>query len=300
MSSSSRLRKIIAVQVFACLVCLFPISVHATIVRLQTVMGVIDIQLLDNDAPITVSNFLNYVDAHAYDDSFVHRSVPGFVIQGGGYVWDNAANSVNAVATNAPIINEFDPAHSNLRGTVAMAKLGGDPNSATSQWFINLADNSGNLDNQNGGFTVFGTVLAKGMDVADAIAGLQRVNAGGAFTQLPLATPLAGNVVTGDNLVILQSVSSGETLVTATDSDRIFAFLEAIYPEYLAPANPLSPTNSGSNEGSGYYYRYYASTNAYIGTYNGQLYYLGSASNNALLHLGSVSDWLSTAIEAGY
>ena len=81
-----------------------------------------------------------------------------------------------------------------------MAKLGNDPNSATSQWFINLANNSGNLDNQNGGFTVFARVIGDGMDVADAINDLQTVNAGGAFTDLPVIN-FSGDTIKAENFV---------------------------------------------------------------------------------------------------
>lgn len=88
-----------------------------------------------------------------------------------------------------------------------MAKLGGDPNSATSGWFFNLADNSANLDYQNGGFTVFGRVIGNGMDVVDAIADLSVYNAGGAFAELPLIGYTGGSI-TGANLVMVTNVAA--------------------------------------------------------------------------------------------
>jgi peptidyl-prolyl cis-trans isomerase A (cyclophilin A) len=171
-----------------------PMTLQATVVRLQTVLGVVDIELFDSEAPRTVANFLNYLNVGAYNNSFVHRSVPGFVIQGGGYIWDNAVG-VKQVVSASPIANEYSNTRSNLRGTIAMAKLGDNPDSATSQWFINLANNSSNLDNQNGGFTVFGRVTGNGMTVVDAISSLATVNAGGVFTNLPvLSIPASGNI----------------------------------------------------------------------------------------------------------
>lgn len=187
------------------------LSSFATTVRMHTSLGDIDVLLMDEAAPATVANFLDYVRAGAYANSFIHRSVPGFVIQGGGFRWNSATNGVASVAANAPVVNEFSSTRSNLRGTIAMAKLGGDPNSATSQWFFNLADNSANLDNQNGGFTVFGQVIGNGMQVVDAIAALPVVNANGTstsgpFGSLPLLTvPTAG--ITAQNLVMLDSVT---------------------------------------------------------------------------------------------
>src|SRR6266446_7239385 len=148
-------------------------------VRLTTVLGTIDIALFGQQKPITVANFLNYLDQGRYfkidptngqlASSFVHRSVPGFIIQGGGYIGtvepgNPATASPTQVLAFPPIQNE--PGISNRRGTIAMAKLAGDPNSATSEWFINLADNGGppnNLDTQNGGFTVFGRIVNNGM-----------------------------------------------------------------------------------------------------------------------------------------
>ena len=170
------------VCVLLCAAILLPITAGATTVRLATALGDIDILLFDEDAPQTVANFLNYVNDGDYIDSFIHRSVPGFVIQGGGFTFID--DIVDVVPVDPPVVNEFS--RSNLRGTIAMAKVGGDPNSANSQWFFNLADNSADLDNQNGGFTVFGEVIGDGMQVVDAIAALQIWNAGSPFTELPL------------------------------------------------------------------------------------------------------------------
>ena len=127
-------------------------------VRMQTDLGAIDIELFDTVAPQTVANFMNYVNDGDYDGTFFHRSIPGFVVQGGGFITNTPSGSIlvdgaSHIPTDPPVINEFNL--SNLRGTIAMAKVGGDPDSATSEWFFNLDDNSENLDNQNGGFTVF-------------------------------------------------------------------------------------------------------------------------------------------------
>ncbi len=151
-------------------------------VRIGTVIKTVDIELFDTAKPITSANFLAYINAGATENNFMHRSVPGFIVQGGGFRW--TSTGVGSVPTFPAIQNE--PSISNLRGTIAMAKLGGDPNSATSQWFVNLADNSANLDAQNGGFTVFAQVLGNGMEVFDEIAALPRVNAGGPYTDLPV------------------------------------------------------------------------------------------------------------------
>jgi len=149
--------------------------VQASMVRVETTLGVIDVELFDTAAPATVANFLSYVQSGSFDSTFFHRSVPGFVIQGGGFAWRKdifGKDQVFSVTTKAPVVNEFSVTRSNLRGTVAMAKLGTSPDSATSQWFINLANNSANLDIQNGGFTVFGKVIGNGMTVVDAMAAL--------------------------------------------------------------------------------------------------------------------------------
>lgn len=126
-----------------------------------------DVELLGQEKPETVRNFLLYVRSGGYSTNlFLHRCVPGFVVQGGGYSVTNPASadrfSTYLQTTNlGRLTNEFlvGTRLSNTFGTLAMAKIGNDPNSATCEWFFNLADNSANLDSQNGGFTVFGRVL---------------------------------------------------------------------------------------------------------------------------------------------
>ncbi|HEY0962502.1 MAG TPA: peptidylprolyl isomerase [Pseudomonadales bacterium] len=138
-------------------------------------------------APLTVANFLRYVDRGAYDTTLVHRSVPGFVIQGGGFSGaPDPARFSGAIAVDAPVVNESS--RSNLRGTLAMARTS-DPNSATNQWFINLANNTGLDGTTTSGYAVFGEVV-QGMDVVDRIAGLRIGNfsgiLGGAFGEMPV------------------------------------------------------------------------------------------------------------------
>ncbi|MEM1423576.1 MAG: peptidylprolyl isomerase, partial [Planctomycetota bacterium] len=156
-----------------------------TIARLNTNLGVIDIELFADETPLTVANFLRYANERMYDGVIFHRSVEGFVIQGGGFESDLP---FLPIPTFDPVLNE--PGISNVRGTIALAKLGNDPNSGTSQFFFNLDDNSSNLDNQNGGFTVFGEALdEESLAVIDAIAALETFDASvtsGAFTDVPV------------------------------------------------------------------------------------------------------------------
>ncbi len=142
--------------------CTAAAQTQSTHVVLDTNKGVIEIALYNATAPQTVSNFLRYVDEGFYDGTIFHRVIPGFVIQGGGYTAEGVKKG-----THAPIA--LEAGDKNLRGTIAMARTT-DPNSATSQFFINLKDNS-QLDPAPGnpGYAVFGKVV-KGMDVVDAIA----------------------------------------------------------------------------------------------------------------------------------
>ena len=207
-ASSSRLRYAIAATILGGGLLLGQ-PASATILRFQTNMGDFDINLFDKTTPKTVANFLAYVNAGAYANNVVHRSVPGFVIQAGGYRYPGSL-PLAPVAENAKVANE--PVYSNVRGTIAMAKLDADANSATNQWFINLADNSQNLDKQNGGFTVFGQITGGGLTVVDAIAALSRFDMGAGFDSVPLrnytsANAAAGVPPTDVNLVLIQSVT---------------------------------------------------------------------------------------------
>jgi len=206
----------------------------ASSVTLQTSLGDVEIELFDKQAPKTVANFLNYVNSGDYDSSFFHRLEPGFVLQGGGFQFIDGL-TIN-IPVNPPVMNE--PGVSNVRGTIAMAKLSGDPDSATSQWFINLADNSANLDNQNGGFTVFGQVSGNGMEVIDAISALQVWNAGGSFTRLPLRDYSGEGFVTSDNLVMINAAENSEFKINPGLNDAWYnpatngqGFFIMVYPD---------------------------------------------------------------------
>lgn len=183
------------------------VPAQATIVEVTTNLGKFEINLYDQSTPITVQNFLNYVNSGRYDGTVFHRSVPGFVIQGGGYRFQQQLPLVST-ATNPAIVNE--PVWSNVRATVAMAKSPGNPNSATNQWYINLANNSANLNVQNGGFTVFGQISSADMAVVDAIAALPRFSFNNQ-AELPLVnytnTDRDDNVpLVAENLVTIESI----------------------------------------------------------------------------------------------
>jgi len=184
--------------------------VQAADVRLRTTLGDIEIDLLEEEAPVTVANFLKYISDGDFDNVFFHRSVDNFIIQSGGFTFVDG--EVDPVPADPPIVNEFGI--SNTRGTLAMAKLSGDPDSATSGWFINLADNSGNLDNQNGGFTVFARVVGNGMAVADQIGALDRWQFNSPFGELPLIDYPGSGDVTAEHFVFvsLAADSAGDGL----------------------------------------------------------------------------------------
>jgi len=147
-------------------------SAQKPVVVLDTSLGAITLELYPDKAPISVKNFLKYVDDGFYDNLIFHRVMPGFMIQGGGMTDQMVEKSEGK---QDPIKNESSNGLSNDRGTVAMARTA-NPDSATCQFFINHADNP-NLNTYGGGYTVFGKVIA-GMDVVDNIAKVQTTTRG--------------------------------------------------------------------------------------------------------------------------
>jgi cyclophilin family peptidyl-prolyl cis-trans isomerase len=160
---------------------------------IKTSMGTIEGELYEDKAPVTVKNFLQYVDDKFYDDTIFHRVMEDFMIQGGGMNPDLKEKK----GTRAPIKNESGNGLSNVRGSIAMARKN-DPDSATAQFYINVVDNSGTLD--PGGYCVFGKVT-KGMDVVDKIRKVEtKVAKGyllheGKYIELPMKDVPVENVI---------------------------------------------------------------------------------------------------------
>lgn len=188
-------------------------------VRVQTTLGAIDLILFSQSNPATTANFLSYVNAGDYNDVLFHRSVNGFVLQGGGFKTNGTTNAWQSTTNRGTIINE--PGISNTRGTVAMAKIGGFPNSASNQFFINTNNNAANLNTQNGGFAVFGRVAGNGMQVVDAIQALPRATYSltidnnatpTSFTDVPVNSTTAPSTMDPQLLVKMQSVTTIPTL----------------------------------------------------------------------------------------
>ncbi len=196
-----------------------------SLIRFTTSLGSFDVTLFDALAPQTVANFYDYINAGDYNNSIFHRFVQNFVLQGGGFQFSQigSTGSLTAIPTLQPVPNEFHD--SNVTGTIAMAKVGGDPNSATDQFFFNLANNSSNLDNQNGGFTVFGKLSTiKDLDFVKQVllAGVKTVDETSSdgslqFNNNPADFPVKGSYanndakfptdLTANNLLIIKKVT---------------------------------------------------------------------------------------------
>lgn len=204
-----------------------------SLVRLNTSLGPVNIELLDRQAPQTVANFFNYVEDGKYTDAIFHRSAKlsggtPFVLQGGGFSFETNPSSIAAIPTDPAVQNEPDATNrSNLRGTVAMAKLGGNPNSATNQFFFNLSDNASILDGQNGGFTVFArTASPADQAIVDELAAIPTQNQGsaaalpvaqqGVFGEIPLRN-YTGTSFPTDTTATNYALITGATIVRRTE-----------------------------------------------------------------------------------
>ncbi|HUZ07467.1 MAG TPA: peptidylprolyl isomerase [Candidatus Paceibacterota bacterium] len=231
-----------------------------TLVQFRTPFGDIEVELYDQDKPATVQNFLNYVKSGRYENEIAHRLVPGFVLQGGGFTL--TTNTITAIPAYPPITNEFGAGRqfSNVYGTIAMAKLGGDTNSATSQWFFNLADNAFlDAPDTNDFFVVFGHVI-KGTNALNIFNSFQNytvaqqsnlvanldANFGPNFVNCPLLHPTldATNFVFIDITLLqvaIQPVSGGMEISwnSAADMTNIVEFTTNLPPAW----NTLVSTN---------------------------------------------------------
>ena len=168
MNRSNFLRIVVAILTVASFAWAQPVKAADPVVVFKTSLGDIEIQLDPKNAPVTTANFLAYVDKKFYDGTIFHRVIPGFVDQGGGFTTD-----MQQKPTDPPIKNEATNGLHNVRGSISMARTN-DPNSATSQFFLNLVDNSGKLDPGGvspEGYAVFGKIT-KGLDVMDKIAAI--------------------------------------------------------------------------------------------------------------------------------
>ena len=152
---------------------------------IETSMGNIKVELFADKAPLSVKNFLDYANSGYYKDTIFHRVIPGFMAQGGGLT----ANLQPKPGNKPPIKNEAGNGLKNDRGTLAMARTG-NPDSATSQFFINVVNNDGlNRPNPDGfGYAVFGRVI-EGMDVVDKIVSAPQKRQNMAFQNVP-ETPI--------------------------------------------------------------------------------------------------------------
>jgi cyclophilin family peptidyl-prolyl cis-trans isomerase len=181
-----------------------------TLAQFHTPVGDLLVELADTDKPVTVQNFLRYVSQGRYQNMFIHRWEPGFVIQGDGYHTSGrftADPGIAAVPDFGTITNEFSIGRrlSNLYATIAMARVAGMTDSASSQWFFNLADNVA-LDAVDGGFTVFGRVVAgtnalERFNNVSLTNGIYRISLGAPLDKLPVVLAAPTNSPTFEDLV---------------------------------------------------------------------------------------------------
>jgi uncharacterized protein (TIGR03437 family) len=222
--------------------------VTGPVVVFNTSSGNINVTLRPDIVPNTVANFLSYVNSGSYTSIILERSVPGFVIQGGG--WQLVSGTPTAITANTPVNSECPllpngvPACglSNVRGTLAMAKVSGQPNSATNEWFFNEANNSASLDYQNGGYAVFGQIAdAASLAVMDLLSALPQCNESGtiaAFTNLPVLNfPNCSGTIGASNYVLINYIGQGSTPPTIATNGVLTA---SAFGGYAGAASPGS------------------------------------------------------------
>jgi uncharacterized protein (TIGR03437 family) len=236
----------------AALLCLAPAcaqNVTGPIVQFATNVGNINVTLRADVAPNTVANFLSYVNNGLYNNSIIHRSVPGFVIQGGG--WQLLSGTPTQITAGSPVNNECPLLSngvphcgiSNTTGTLAMAKVGGQPNSATDEWFFNVENNSSTLDFQNGGYTVFGqidTIDTASINVMNQINALPLCDQSGTYFEFG-SLPVLGNplctAIGSSNYVVVNSITQVQAVPTITPNGIVTA---SAFGNYVGAAAPGS------------------------------------------------------------
>ena len=234
-----------------------------TVVHFATNLGSYDVELLDTEAPLTVANFLSYVESGAYQNMFAHRTNAGSAkfVQGGGFKVSNG--QISSVVTTSPVQNEFNAANSNVSGTLSMALLGGGQfNSGTSQWFVNTSDNGAGFD--PGKYTVFGRVIGDGVTVATQISNLPNVHPqlntlynSTALSEAPLSafnpanTPVTGTVaitansavITGTNTLFTTELAVGQSIVIGSGRAYFVASIESNTSLTLTTTAPSTAAN---------------------------------------------------------
>jgi len=213
---------------------------QATIVELDMTISnevkKIKVNLFDETTPITVSNFLKYVNDGRYSNTVIHRAIPEFIVQGGGFTFENEI-PLTAIEIDNAIKNE--PVWSNVKGTIAMAK-GNQIDSANSQWYFNLVDNK-HLDSDVGGYTVFGQVI-EGIEAIESITTLSFCG------NVPMPDYSQEQCSNGDLPGVENFVSINQ--VTIYDPDITSANILSPVKNILLDESKTPTTESGSSGGS--------------------------------------------------
>ena len=230
-----------------------PYAAAGTLATFKTPVGDLEFELYDGDKPLTVANFIRYIKSGRYGDTFIERWHPGFVVQGGGqYLADRmTAPVVTPVPSFGAITNEYSVGRtlSNVYGTIAMARVGGQTNSATSSWFINLTNNS-ILDSVDGGFTVFGHIV-RGTNVLNKFLSKEAAGAAGIrwiepnpfhVNLLPVNT--TNSAATVENLVFANiDLLRAETEILSNGTRRITWNSSGGIPNRVKYTSELGNTN---------------------------------------------------------